>query len=211
MRDLDADRQGAVRLCLMVILLPVVVGLAACAGVLACGSSAEIGAVMLLTVAACGVTLTAAAYDWLADRIPRQRRNTWTPENLAEVRRLQAEGLTHDQMARRLGTSSTRIGRMLQAAGTVAMEAVQGEPPKPCSRLDPRLVVRELDNARAALVRAERRYAEVMEPVHGAIRGALQALNLPFLNLAEPERDLAEELCAAIRDQGYVIVQASRA
>ena len=144
--------------------------------------------------------------------IPRQRRNTWTPKNLAEVKRLQAEGLTHDQMARRIGTSSTRIGRMLAA---VAQCPTDPAPPEPVHvskpRVDPRQVVRELEHVRAALTRAERRYAEVMAPAYGAIRGTLKALGLPFLNLAEPERDLAEDLCAALRDQGYVLVEASRA
>ena len=69
MARLDSDRQAAVRLCLVVILLPIAVGVAAFVGVMVCGASAEVGALMLLTACACGVTLAMAAYDWLADRI----------------------------------------------------------------------------------------------------------------------------------------------
>ena len=61
MARLDAERQAAVRQCLTIIMLPIAVGIAPFVGVLACGASAEVGALMLLTVAACGVTLAAAA------------------------------------------------------------------------------------------------------------------------------------------------------
>ena len=137
--------------------------------------------------------------------IPEQRRRTWTSENLATVQRLQGEGLTHDQMARRLGTSSTRIGRMLAAAAQCPTEPTSPEPVEaPRSRLDPRQVVRELDNARAALERAERRYAEAMEPVHIAIRAAMN-------DCSDPQGDIAEYLCTALRQRGFMIVEASRA
>ena len=111
MRDLDHDRQDAVRLCLLVILLPIAVGVAAFVGVMACGASAEIGAVSRTER-----NILSALKRW----------NPTAPEEVlaAEARyRLQfivlgaAEaGATQQSIAERHGYSVSQIERIIRAA-----------------------------------------------------------------------------------------------
>ena len=117
--------------------------------------------------------------------IPSRKRPTqWTPGRVAEARALRAEGMTMHQIARCMGTDSATVSRALRSSESV--EDSPGEGVR-VARTVPDLGRAESDveNARAALARAEARHREAMEPLLVAMRDAIQRAGL----VPGPEED----------------------
>ncbi|RYB01891.1 hypothetical protein [Lichenibacterium ramalinae] len=87
-----------------------------------------------------------------------------------------------------------------------AADSVPDEPVS-VTRMGPRQVFRELEQARASITWAERRYAEMMAPAYQALGDALDVVH----QMSSPQRDAAADICASLRDRGFTMVEASRA
>lgn len=107
----------------------------------------------------------------------RKRPSPWTPERVAQVRALRAEGLTPSQIATRVGSSLVSVGRVLRSPLTTEDSPGEGVRVR---RTVPDLdrAAREVEQARAALARAEARHREAMEVLAEPVRAAIKAVGL---------------------------------
>ena len=105
--------------------------------------------------------------------IPSHKRpSPWTPERLAQARAMQVEGLTPSQIAVRLGSTAVSVGRALRSPETT--EDSPGEGVRVGRTVpDHNRTAAAVEEARAALARAEARHREAIDPVLAAVREAI--------------------------------------
>lgn len=112
------------------------------------------------------------------DAIPSHKRpSPVTPDMAARARAMRADGLTLHQISRRLGVYPAAVSRALKSAETT--EDSPGEGVR-VGRTVPDLGRAESDveQAKAALARAEARHREAMEPLLVAMRAAIHRAGL---------------------------------
>ncbi|WP_237481328.1 hypothetical protein [Lichenibacterium dinghuense] len=101
-----------------------------------------------------------------------KRASPWTPERVAEARAMRAEGLTPSQIAVRLGSNAVSVGRALRSPETT--EDSPGEGVR-VGRMVPdhNRTAAAVEEARAALARAEARHREAIDPILATVREAI--------------------------------------
>ena len=145
-----------------------------------------IGLMLGRTTAAVQARISVLKARGRGDAIPSHKRaSQWTPERVAEARALRAEGLTTHQIARRFGADAATVGRALRSPEDSPGEGVR------VGRTFPDLGRAESDveQARAALARAEARHREAMEPILVAMRDAIHRAGL----VPGPEEDDSDD------------------
>ena len=119
----------------------------------------------------------------------RKRPAPLTPAQVDEVRELHAQGLTTHQIAARLGTYATAVGRVVR-------------PGRRDDEPDHTRTALALEAARAALARAQARHREAMETILGPVREAMHETGLIDLPTDDAEEDAAYRLVDHLRRRG---------
>lgn len=112
---------------------------------------------------------------------PRKRASRWTPERVAQVRALAAEGLTVHQIAMRVGAHAGGVSRILRSPES-------GLRPRSLASYDAvSRAASEVERAQAALAEARMRHRQVMEHLVGPVREAL--VDVGIIALPDPDGD----------------------
>ena len=133
----------------------------------------------------------------------RKRPSRWTPQGVAVAHAMRAEGLTPHQIARRLGTDATSVGRALRSPETTEDSPGEGVRVGRTAPDHTRTAL-ALAEARAALARAQARHREAMEAILGPVREAMHETGLIALpvDTDDDEEDPAFRLVDQLRRRG---------
>ena len=138
----------------------------------------------------------------------RKRPSQWTPERVAEARAMRADGLTPSQIAIRLGTDAPTVGRALRSPETT--EDSPGEGVRVGRTVpDHTRTALALEDARAALARAEARHREALEAILAPVREAMHETGLVGLPTGDDEDDAACRLVDHLRLRGLELRRVS--